>query len=192
MAARNGIFFLHPDHTLNVVPANAGTHNPGRSTPCRSASTSPLASRIIPTARRMGPCVRRDDVEGLRSNNRHTFAISRRVSPELCRKFPCPPIRGRGECRAPDAPDSRVCNGGVVERTRVSQVTPESPGIPHAMVYGLYVISPAIGFLATVTCGTDRRLDISTEMSGQHDFVVRLGHARLARLSVHRSPSLRS
>jgi len=30
----------------------------------------------------------------------------------------------------------------VVERTRVSQVTPESPGIPRAMVYGLYVLSP--------------------------------------------------
>jgi hypothetical protein len=54
------------------------------------------------------------------------------------------------------------------------------------MVYGLYVISPAIGFLATVTCGTDRRLDTSTEVSGQHDFAIRLGHARLARLGVHR------
>ena len=41
------------------------------------------------------------------------------------------------------------------------------------MVYGLYVPSPAIGFLATVTRGTDRRLDTSTEMSGPHDFAVR-------------------
>ena len=49
------------------------------------------------------------------------------------------------------------------------------------MVYGLYVPSPAIGFLATVTCGTDRRLDTSTEMSGPHDFAVRVSIARLAR-----------
>jgi len=39
----------------------------------------------------------------------------------------------------------------VVVRTRVSQVTPESPGIPHAMVYGLLRALPgAPGFLATV------------------------------------------
>jgi hypothetical protein len=37
-------------------------------------------------------------------------AISRPDMPEVCWKFPCPPIRGRRECRAPDAPDSRVCN----------------------------------------------------------------------------------
>jgi hypothetical protein len=42
----------------------------------------------------------------------------------------------------------------VVERTRVSQVTPESPGIPRAMVYGLYRALPGEpGFLATVICG---------------------------------------
>ena len=35
-----------------------------------------------------------------------------------------------------DAPDSRVCKGSE-KRTRVSQVTPESPGTPRAMVYGL-------------------------------------------------------
>jgi hypothetical protein len=38
--------------------------------------------------------------------------------------------------------------------TRVSQVTPESPGIPHAMVYGLYRALPGEpGFLATVIGG---------------------------------------
>jgi len=49
--------------------------------------------------------------------------------------------RGRGECRAPDAPDSRVCNE-CERRTRVSQVTPESPGIPRAMVLRLIARSP--------------------------------------------------
>jgi len=78
------------------------------------------------------------------------------------------------------APISRV-QWVVVERTRVSQVTPESPGIPHAMVYGLYVISPAIGFLATVACGTDRKLDTSTEVSEPHDFAIRFKRPRQER-----------
>src|SRR5258708_40084788 len=43
-----------------------------------------------------------------------------------------------------------VCNGSGRAHTSV-QVTPESPGIPHAMVYGLYRALPgAPGFLATV------------------------------------------
>jgi hypothetical protein len=49
--------------------------------------------------------------------------------------------RGRRECRALDAPDSRVCNGSGRTHTRC-QVTPESPGIPHAMVYGLFRVLP--------------------------------------------------
>src|ERR1700730_9368925 len=55
-------------------------------------------------------------------------------------------IRGRRECRAPDAPESRVCRGSGRTHTR-NQVTPESPGIPRAMVYDLYVLSPVIGLL---------------------------------------------
>ena len=32
----------------------------------------------------------------------------------------------------------------------VTTVTPETPGIPRAMVYGLYVLSPVIGLFDTV------------------------------------------
>jgi hypothetical protein len=42
---------------------------------------------------------------------RQVSAIPRRDAPEFCSEFPPSPIRGRGECRAPDAPDSRVCDG---------------------------------------------------------------------------------
>src|SRR6202051_1044977 len=35
-----------------------------------------------------------------------------------------------------------ACAMVVNKRTRVSQVTPESPGIPHAMVYGLFRVLP--------------------------------------------------
>ena len=127
----------------------------------------------------MGRCVRRDDVRGFKLSTTNTPPRSRGAfGPRFAGNLPPSPIRGRGECRAPDAPDSRVCNCRVLKRTRVSQVTPESPGIPRAVVYGLYVISPAIGFLATVTCGTDRRLDTSTEMSGPHDFAIRFTRPR--------------
>ena len=47
----------------------------------------------------------------LAMTSRYTFAISRRDAPEVCSELPALSIRGRRECRAPDAPDSRVCNG---------------------------------------------------------------------------------
>src|SRR5450631_1916076 len=39
------------------------------------------------------------------------------------------PLRGRGECRMPNAP-AVSCAMVVVERTRVTTSTPETPGIP--------------------------------------------------------------
>ncbi|SHH60781.1 hypothetical protein SAMN05443248_5380 [Bradyrhizobium erythrophlei] len=87
-------------------------------------------------------------------------------------------IRGRRECRAPDAPESRVCRGSGRTHTR-SQVTPESPGIPRAMVYGLYRALPG----DRLSCHRRRRsclhrLDTSVGVSGPHVFAVRLRHPR--------------
>jgi hypothetical protein len=60
---------------------------------------------------------------------------------------------GAGNAGRPMRPIA-ACAMIVVERTRVSQVTPESPGIPRAMVYGLYRALPGEpGFLATVASG---------------------------------------
>jgi hypothetical protein len=75
--------------------------------------------------------------------------------------------------------------------TRVSQVTPESPGIPRAMVYGLYRALPGEpGFLATVTPEklASQELDTSVGVSGPHDFAVRLSAVRYRRIRVHRIP----
>src|SRR6202158_4243105 len=59
----------------------------------------------------------------------------------------------------------------------VATVTPESPGIPRAMVLRLPSCSPRrSGSFATVTCGTYRKLDTSVEVSGPHDFTVRKQH----------------
>ena len=78
----------------------------------------------------------------------------------------------------------------VVERTRVSQVTPESPGIPRAMVYGLYRALPGEpGFLATVAPEklASQELDTSVGVSGPHGFSVRLTRrSSYSAIRVHR------
>jgi hypothetical protein len=58
--------------------------------------------------------------------------------------------------------------------TRVGQVTPESPGIPRAMVLtGSFALSPATGLFCTVISSVSCRLDASVGASGPHDFTVR-------------------
>jgi hypothetical protein len=101
------------------------------------------------------------------------------------------PKEGAGNAGRPMRPIA-ACATIVVERTRVSQVTPESPGTPRAMVYGLYRALPGEpGFLATVTPEklASQELDTSVGVSGPHDFAVRLSAVRQWHFSVHRIPS---
>src|SRR5450756_886023 len=100
-------------------------------------------------------------------------------------------------CGMPGARCTRspVCEVGSKKCTRVfTAVAPKSSGIPHAMVYGLYVISPVIGFLATVIPEklASQELDASAEASGPHDFAIRFSVVRPRHLYVHRSPFQRS
>jgi hypothetical protein len=73
----------------------------------------------------------------------------------------------------------------------VTTVTPETPGIPRAMVLtGSFVLSPVIG----LSCHRHQRncfhqLDAGVEASGPHDFAVRLRRLRQRAISVHRIPS---
>src|ERR1700716_110729 len=75
----------------------------------------------------------------------------------------------------------------------VATVTPETPGIPRAMVYSLLCAPRRSGSFATVTPEklASQELDTSVEMSGPHDLAVRSNIARLARRYVHRIPPLR-
>ena len=77
-----------------------------------------------------------------------------------------------------------------VEGTRVSQVTPESPGIPHAMVYGLLRALPGdrallppspLRSLLLIEKLASQGLDASVEASGPHDFAVRFCAVRQRR-----------
>src|SRR6202023_2341334 len=69
-------------------------------------------------------------------------------------------------------------------------VTPDSPGIPCAMVLTVsFVLSPVTGLF----CHRRRRsclreLDASVGASGPHDFAVRVSAARLRAARVHRIP----
>src|SRR6202795_5221196 len=71
----------------------------------------------------------------------------------------------------------------AVESTRVSQVKPESPGTPRAMVYSLYRALPGERlFCHRRLARLLARLDTSTAMSGPHVFAVRFSSDRLSAL----------
>jgi len=116
---------------------------------------------------------------GSQSTNFHGFAIS----PHICARFgllvPPSPIRGRRECRMPDAPAASCALWVVSMHTSIHSESPESPGIPRAMVYGLYRALPG----DRLSCHRRRRsclhrLDTSVGVSGPHVFAVRLKHPR--------------
>jgi hypothetical protein len=65
-----------------------------------------------------------------------TSQSRRRFLREACFELPPSENKGAGNAGRPMRPIA-ACAMSVVERTRVSQVTPESPGMPRAMVYGL-------------------------------------------------------
>jgi hypothetical protein len=84
-------------------------------------------------------------------------------------------IRGRRECRALDAP--AASHAKIKKHTSiVTTVTPDSPGIPRAMVLTVsFVLFPVTG----LCCHRHRRkyfrqLDASVGASEPHDFAVRL------------------
>jgi hypothetical protein len=90
-------------------------------------------------------------------------------------------IRGRRECRAPNAP---AASHAKVKSIRVSHHGHTgSPGIPYAMVLtGSFALSPVTGLVChrrQRSCL--RQLDASVGASGPHDFAVRVRAIRQAR-----------
>jgi len=81
-------------------------------------------------------------------------------------------FRGRRECPASDAP-AAACAEIVELSTRVRQVTPETSGIPRAMVYGLFrnlpgdraFLSPSLADIAANLTPASRRQDHTTSPS---------------------------
>jgi hypothetical protein len=88
-------------------------------------------------------CGEMDCFAPLAMTSKHTFTSSRRDAPEALLEFSAQ--RGRGERRAPAAP-AASCAFVVVESTRVTTSTPESPDVPARNGFTAYVVlSPVTG-----------------------------------------------
>src|SRR6267142_2522750 len=87
-----------------------------------------------------------------RLDSRHTFTPSPRNAPEALMDLP--PKEGVGNAGCPLHPRPRV-HLVVVERTRVTTSTPESPGIPARNGFNgfLRALPGEPGLFATITCG---------------------------------------
>src|SRR3984893_9075620 len=80
----------------------------------------------------------------------HTFAISRRDAPEVANNLR-PENRGRGECRAPDAPAASCALWVTSMHTSIHSEPSENTRHSRTQWFTAYtVLSPVIGFLATV------------------------------------------
>src|SRR5450755_738912 len=98
--------------------------------------------------------------------------LAARCARGLPRNFPPSANKGRGECRAPDAP-AVSCAMEVVDAHTSIQVTPESPGTPRAMVYGLYrahLGDRAFCHRHPQNAFASWEFDTSVGVSGPHDF----------------------
>ena len=72
----------------------------------------------------------------------------------------------------------------------VTTVTPEQPGIPRTMVYGLFRALPGDRAFLTPSPANRKSTSLTptTEASGPHGFAVRISTFRQGRLHVHRIP----
>ena len=109
------------------------------------------------------------------SYDRHTFAISRRGSPELCFDFTLLKERGRREDRVHAAP--AVSCAKRTKKTHTSiQVQRRHPAFPAQWLYGLLRVLPGERLFChrrPLRSVLLEELDASTAASGPHDFAVR-------------------
>jgi hypothetical protein len=97
-------------------------------------------------------------------------------------------LEGAGNAGRSLRPQPRVRNK-IKHTSVVTTVTPDSPGIPRAMVLTVsFVLSPVTGLFCHRHRAVARQLDASVGASGPHDFAVRVSVARPARRRVHRIP----
>ena len=104
----------------------------------------------------------------------HSFAVSRRVSPEFC-QFPRPLRKeGAGNAGRPMRPIAACARDSGRAHTSFRSHR-KSPGIPRAMVLRLISCSPRRpAFLPPSPAECFRQLDASVGASGPHDFAVRI------------------
>ena len=108
------------------------------------------------------------------------------IRPRFARNLLALQLEGAGNAGRPMRPIA-TCAIGSGRTHTCCQVTPESPGTPRAMVYGLYVISPASpALLPPSPAGLTASLTPTSGVSEQHDFAIRFRRSGQAR---HPRPS---
>src|SRR5450755_3097009 len=113
------------------------------------------------------------------------------MRPRFARNFLTLQSEGAGNAGRSMRPQPRMQNKN--EHTSVvTTVTPETPGIPYAMVYDLFRALPGDRACLSPSLAVTRKLDAGVEASGPHDFAVRSQHRTSARCRVHRIPFQRS
>src|SRR6266851_4660456 len=132
-----------------------------------------------------------------RNDGKHTFATSRRDAPEALMDLP--PLEGVGNAGCPLHPRPRV-HLVVVERTRVTTSTPESPDVPARNGFNGFLralpgdracLPPSptdMSCLSPVGPTRLRELDASVGASGPHDFAVRSNISRQRAVDRSRIP----
>ncbi len=155
---------LSPRH-----PEEAATRPSRRARPGRSSFEARPAVQVHRKARTSGSTAFEDT----------TSAIPRREAPEVCKNRSPSEIRGRRECRVPDAPAASHAMKKAYEL--VTTVTPEiTRHSPRNGFTAYFALSPVTTLFDTVACASSRRLDAN-------DWGVRT--TRLGRTRQHHSSS---
>jgi hypothetical protein len=83
--------------------------------------------------------------------------------------------RPRNQKRAQGRPGADRTHGPRAEKKHAAepQVQADHPAFPARWLYGLYVIFPVTGLVATVACGSSRKLSACIGAPEPHDFAVR-------------------
>src|SRR5215204_7543303 len=112
---------------------------------------------------------------------RYDFAISRRITPEVC-NYVCPSEnRGCREDRVLAAPAvSRAICANKAAHEHTGQRETLRPSLRNGFT-AYFVLSPENGSFASVACVSYRKLNASTAAPEPHDFAVRVRRVRLAR-----------
>jgi len=159
-----------------------------RRTPCSATQPTALAPSLrAPAKQSMAqPGSESGLLRRARMTSGHDFTISPHVFARVLLLVPPSQSEGAGNAERPMRPQA-ACAVVVVERTRVSQVAPESPGIPRAMVYGLFRALPG----DRLSCHRrPRKLPFTNLMpaSGHQDHTSSPSASHAARLSAHPRP----
>src|SRR5229473_1759321 len=154
------------------------------------SAKQPIARAVIASEAKQSIAPRKERMDcfaALAMTSKHTFATSPRNAPEPLMNLP--PKEGVGNAGCPLHPRPRV-HLVVVERTRVTTSTPESPDVParngfngflRALPGDRALLPPSsadMSCLSPVGPTQLRELDASVGASGPHDFAVRCNISR--------------